>query len=117
MKSAVTSKPHVVLLTIPAPGHMFPNLVLGRALARRGVKVMLLSSGVVSEKLRHDVEEGAEDVDMTIQSVVEDPLAEPDHPSNLLPWLWKLKGEDMVEQSAQAIHASPPNPAASSPTS
>lgn len=89
------SKPHVVLITMPAPGHMLPTVALGKAFARRGMKVTFLSSGVVSETLVREVDEEV-GLDMTLGSVVEDPVPEPEGPSQLLSWLFKLTPEEMV---------------------
>ncbi|KAG0556090.1 hypothetical protein KC19_11G025100 [Ceratodon purpureus] len=108
--SLQSSKPHVVIITVPAPGHIFPSIALGKALARQGVKVTLLSSGCVPEKLRRDVELGEEELDMTLGTVLEDPLQEPEHPMALIPWLSKLPREEMVEHAYNIIQKLSPPP-------
>ncbi|KAG0586398.1 hypothetical protein KC19_2G087700 [Ceratodon purpureus] len=104
----IQPKPHVVLLTMPAPGHMFPTIALGKVLARQGVKVTFLSSGCVAGKLLRVVEE-EEELDMSIGTVLEDPLPEPENPLALVPWVAKLPPDEMVEHAYQLIQKlSPP---------
>ncbi|KAG0586396.1 hypothetical protein KC19_2G087600 [Ceratodon purpureus] len=102
-------KPHVVMLTMPAPGHIFPYVALGRVLARQGIKVTFLSSGCIPDKLRRDVEE-EEDLDMSIGTVLEDPLPEPESLMGLFPWIAKLPPEEMVEHAYQLIQKLSPPP-------
>lgn len=110
-EKTMPSKPHVVLLTMPAPGHMLPSVALGKALARRGVKVTFLSSGVVSETLRREVEgASAEELDMTLGSVVDDPVLEPDNPRELVPWLMKLSPEEMGHRAVAILESLEPAP-------
>ena len=104
------AKPHVVLITMPAPGHLFPTIALGKALARQGVKVTFLSSGCVPAKLRRDVEESDAELDMTIGTVLEDPLPEPEHPMMLIPWLSKLPSEEMADHAFRLIQSLAPPP-------
>ena len=106
----MASKPHVVLVSLPAPGHMFPAIALGKALARQGVKVTFLSSGCVTEKLRRDVEKGDEGLDMTIGTVLDDPLSEPENPMALIPWLAKLPPDEMADHACRLIQRLSPTP-------
>lgn len=106
------AKPHVVLLTIPAPRHMLPSLVLAKALARRGVKVMFLRSVINNfETLRRDVEDEAssEELDISMGSILEDSIPEPENPMELKPWLSKLAPEYRADRAAQImLNLSPP---------
>jgi len=95
---------------MPAPGHMLPAIALGKSLARHGVKVTFLSSGTASETLCREVEEDEEELDMSIGSVVEDPIPEPAGPWELVPWLCKLTPVEMASRTAEMMQQLSPPP-------